>query len=82
MVEDIDRLASTRILANKTGKKAEQGNSIIVTVAENKITTPIKIAKFFLLANTFSILGDNLEIIPLELQAAPCFLDFMYSLIR
>ncbi len=79
MVSGKEILASTKIPAKRTGKRAEQGNSTIVIIMANSITTVDNIKIFFFLENIFSTFGDNLEIIPLELQVAPCFLDLKYS---
>ena len=75
-----ERLASARIPENSTGKKAEQGNSTTVITKEKRATTLSKIAKFFLLAKIFSILGLSLPSRLEEEQFGPCLYDFINSL--
>lgn len=63
--------ASTKMLVKITGKKAEQGNSIIVTKPANRITVPSNKNQLVLFLNIDSILGLSLDNMLLELQMGP-----------
>jgi hypothetical protein len=62
---------STKILVNKTGKNAEQGNSMIVTIVAKIITAHINNRRLVFSLNIFSILGTKRDIRLFELQIGP-----------
>ena len=57
-----DTPESANILVNKTGKKAEQGNSITVTIIAKSIIAQNKIIRFVFSWNIFLIFGTKRDI--------------------
>ncbi len=73
-------LLSARMPANKTGKKAVQGNSMMVTMAANRKIAPIKVKTPVLPSNIFWIFLLSFSEIPPNWQTAAPLLLFKNSL--